>query len=427
MNGYRGRARVGLAALGIASLFSAVAGCVSTPRDPTPSPTAESLLASLPRIPWEGGPAHYEQFPDAAAHGWTDPEFFPISLWWGAFASGEEVAWDRAHGINTYIVTNPDADPELLLQHDMSWIGGPLHGMTRDHPAWVGDFLDDEVDGRYTPAAGAAHLTALSEALPDHDKLRYANHTGMVLSTLPTADSERYVNAWTDAVSVDKYWYTIAECDHDPFTGSFYLVPIPEETCRTASSYGRTVAALRQRDAADGRLQAVWNFVEVVSAAPEGRLYPISPEQVKGAAMNSVIHEARGLVWFNNAFLGDCATGNVIRTAQKHPDWPCAPQVAAMGELNATIHRHARVLNTQSLDWQFGDGLDTMLKVHDGHAWVFAMTDGGAGERTFKLPPGLRSDTVEVVDEGRTLPVTWGRFTDTFATEATFHIYRIPG
>lgn len=408
-----------------ASVAAACALAACTPAAPAPSPTP--LLPSLPRVPWEGGPGFYRQFPDAAARGWADDSFFPIGIWWAVFSTSDEVAWDRDHGINTYIITNPDADPDLMAQHDMSWIGGALTGMTRHHPVWVGDFLDDEVDGRFPPAEGFARFDSLSGTLPDHDKLRYANHTGMVVSTLPAEASERYVNAWTDAVSVDEYWYTIGECDFDPFHGELYLVPIPKQTCRTASSYGRTMDALRQRDAADGRLQAVWNFVEVVPAAPDGREYPISPEQVKGAAMNSVIHEARGLVWFNNAFVGTCGTGNAIRTAQNDPSWPCAPQVAAMGEVNATLHRHARVLNTQSLEWRFGDGLDTMLKVHDGHAWVFAMTDGGSGPRTFTLPPGLSGTTVEVVDEGRTIPVSGRRFTDTFASEASYHIYRIAG
>ena len=96
-----------------------------------------------------------------------------------------------------------------------------------------------------------------------------------------------------------------------------------------------------------------------------------------------------------------------------------------MAKVNSQVQQLAPVLNTQSQKWDFGAGLATALKVHDGYAYVLAMTDGGTGERTFALPTGLRGNSVEVVGEGRTLAVSNGAFTDTFATEATHHVYRI--
>jgi microcystin-dependent protein len=85
----------------------------------------------------------------------------------------------------------------------------------------------------------------------------------------------------------------------------------------------------------------------------------------------------------------------------------------------------APVLNSQPYQWNFGTGLDTSLRVYNGDAYILAMTDGGTGVRTFTLPPGVSGAQVEVVDEGRTLTVTNGTFTDTFSAEHTHHIYRI--
>lgn len=65
-----------------------------------------------------------------------------------------------------------------------------------------------------------------------------------------------------------------------------------------------------------------------------------------------------------------------------------------------------------------------MLKVKDGSAYVFAMTDGGSGERDFVVPFGL-SDSVEVVGEDRELQITGGKFTDEFASESSYHVYKI--
>ncbi len=68
-----------------------------------------------------------------------------------------------------------------------------------------------------------------------------------------------------------------------------------------------------------------------------------------------------------------------------------------------------------------------MLKVKDGNAYVFAMIglNTNIGSRTFALPSGIRGASVEVIGENRTIPVTDGKFTDTFAAEYTTHIYRV--
>lgn len=66
-----------------------------------------------------------------------------------------------------------------------------------------------------------------------------------------------------------------------------------------------------------------------------------------------------------------------------------------------------------------------MLKVYDGEAYLFAMTDGEAGSRTFALPDGL-DDTATVLGEDRTVEIADGLLSDDFPTESTYHIYRIP-
>lgn len=400
------------------------------PPPTTTAPPPQQTLLDLPRIPWEGGAAYYAQFPDAAAYGWADPTHFPIALWWAVFNSDAEVQWDKAHGINTYIVTN-DKDPNaypLMERNGMSWVGGQLAGMTRTSKAWVGDFLDDEVDGRYPPAEGHAYLQGIVDGLPDHRKFRQTNYTQQVINIWQSkADSEKYVNAFTDAVSLDMYWYTIPFCSWEPYPTDYYIQPVPQGTCRTASSYGRSVEMLRQRDAADGKLQPVWNFIENVSGSPAEISTPplMTPGQVKGAAWASLIAEARGLMWFNNVFGGPCGSGNAIRSAQVDPGYACKPQIEAMGQVNNQVQRLAPVLNSQSYQWDFGPGLRTMLKARDGYAYVFAMTDGTTGTRTLTLPAGVSGATAEVVDEGRTVPVDGGKISDAFADESAYHIYKI--
>ena len=407
-----------------AAVVASVAGLLLTACTAPMVKTSAQGVSELPKQPWEGGPQYWEQFPDAAAYGWSDPGYFPIALWWGVFEDDAEVKWDKDHGINTYIVTNPESPTAypLMEKHGMSWIGGPLPGMNRDSPAWVGDFLDDEVDGRFPPSEGQAELESIAGGLPDHQKFRYANYTNQVISWMDQPNAEKYVNAYTDAVSIDMYWYTASFCDHDPFQGSVFLAPIEQKTCRTASSYGQTVVGLQERDATDQHLQALWNFVELV---PIDGGYSLNPLQVKGAVMASLIAGARGIVWFNNSFGGECETGNAIRTAQYAPDWACSPNVEAMKQINSFTQQLAPVLNTQSYEWNFGPGLRTMLKLVEDDAYVFAMTDGTTGTRSLQLPEGVTAATAEVVGEGRTITIDGGKITDDFAEESTFHVYRI--
>lgn len=391
-------------------------------------------LAGLDRIPWEGGPAYYESFADAAARGWSDPSFFPIAIWWCVFESTSQVQWDKSLGINTYCVTNPDLTGSTALMDDngMSWIGGELPNMTRSSPCWVGDFYDDEIDGTITPASAAfAALDDMKAAFPDHDKFRYTNYTVQVINTwMADADAEKFVNDYTDVFSIDQYWLTVPFCSGEPYSGDYYFIqPIPEASCRTANTYGQTMDMLRVRDIADNKRQPIWNYIENVSGSAGdqiGATVP-TPAEIKGAAMSSLIHEARGLIWFNNVVAQDASygSGNCIRDAQTQGEsYAGYPQVMAMGDINNQIHALAEVLNTQSYEWTFGEGLDTMLKAYNGYAYIFAMSDAQAGSRTFTLPSGITGGSAEVVDESRTITITDGEFSDTFVVSG-YHIYKI--
>ncbi|WP_104162714.1 DUF4082 domain-containing protein [Cryobacterium sp. N22] len=393
--------------------------------------TAEPAGAlNLPMIPWEGGPAYWKQFSKADAAGWDDPDFFPMLSWWGNVASDAEVAYDKSLGINTYSEMWPETPYSLFEENDVFWVGTALNDtFIPDSPNWVGYLLDDEVDGRFTVPEGQARLQGFSDDAAGNGWFRYANFTKMVVETdMDKAAAEQYVNGYTDAVSVDMYWYTVPYCDWTPYR-DVYLVPIDQANCRTSSSYGKVMDSLRLRDAADGTLQPLWQWVENLNGGP-GDGAPsayIAAGQLKGAVMNSIINEARGIAYFNQSFSGPCRSSNVFRDSQNE-GFCGAEQVAAVKEVNATVHSLARVINTQSYDYSFGAGLDTMLKSSGDFAYIFAMVDGSStpGSRTFQLPESVAGRDVEVLEEDRTLDVDGsGRFTDSFDEEYSYHVYRI--
>ncbi len=395
----------------------------------TVRPRAATAALDLPRIPWEGGASYWRQFRNADAGGWSKPSFFPIAIWFNGISSDSEASWDKAHGVNTYIGMWEGTDFSLFERNHVYWIGEGLNKTFKpSSPYWVGNFLDDEVDGRYSPSAGFRHLQGLVDANAGSGRFDYANFTQAVIGDLPDSVAQQYVNRYTDAVSLDMYWYTIPYCDWRPYDSTKYIVPVRQDHCRTASSYGKAVSALRQRDAADGHRQPIWQFVEDLNGGPGSpHVGYITPPQLKGAVMSSVINEARGLVYFNQSLSGPCQGGSILRQAQIRAHFCGAGQVAAMGSVNHQIHTLAPVINTQSYRYRFGNGLQTMLKTRGRYAYVFAMVNGSSdpGSRTFQLPPGVHGNSVRVLFENRTIPVRNHRFRDDFPRETTYHVYRV--
>ena len=221
------------------------------------------------------------------------------------------------------------------------------------------------------------------------------------------------------------YWYTIPDSSFgNQYVSSVNGPPNP----RSASSYGAMVRGLRQLNDQGETKKPIWMFVEILSGSPgEEFVRYIDPDELKGAVMSSIINEARGIVWFNNVASETHSVGNVLREAQvKGVSFVGYEQVVAMGEINNLVHGLAPVINTQSYEWNFGSGLDTMLKAHNGYAYIFAMTDDGStGSRTLVLPDGISGDTAEVIGENRTITINNGTLTDNFQNEYTYHIYKI--
>lgn len=380
-------------------------------------------VADLPRIPWEGGPAYWTHFGNASK--WTTPSFFPIAIWFNGISTDEEVGWDRAHGINTYIGMWPETDFTLIARNSMFWIGGPLKNADPASPHWVGNFLDDEVDGRFEPEAGRAHLKNAVDRYSGNGKFNYANFTQTVISNdIAASDAEAYVNNYADVVSVDMYWLTVPFCSAKPFRQN-YIISITPDDCRVPRSYGKTIEMLRQRDIADGHLKPIWQFVEVMNGRDtENSLRYATGPEIKAAVMASLIKEARGIIWFNSSLSGSCYGNPLLRLAQVQGDRFCGKaQVQAMGEINNLIKSLAPVLNSQSYAWSFGSEVDTMLKCVERFCYIFALPVT-YGMKTFRLPKGL-SSSIDVIGESRTLTVNNGSFQDNFPDLNTYHIYRI--
>lgn len=410
---------------------------------PSPSvstaPPAGSADLALPRVPWEGGPSYYARFGKSNAADWHDPGFFPIGVWYEGVYTQDDVSKDKAVGLNTYVMLTSGSDMNLIERNDM-------HAMTTDNrkdtggetTAWI---INDEVDmwggagdskwtGKYPgeghPCTSGKYdcgfdvMDRLSADLPaGTDRMRYANFGKGIMFWQNNADASRFVNEWTTVVSNDIYWYTDPNVCYSSSEGP--AIGVPEDACRRSANYGLTMDRMREVDAMDGKRQPIYAFVEVGHPFEGNDSPTITKEQIAGAVVNSLIHEARGILYFNHNFGSDCISQHVLRDA-------CGTAVRpAVTELNRRIKSLAPVLNTQSFRWQFNPALDTMLKQYDGSYYVFAMPGrtGGTGEQKLTLPEGVSGAEAEVLFENRTVPISGGTVTDTFAKEFSYHIYKI--
>jgi len=168
------------------------------------------------------------------------------------------------------------------------------------------------------------------------------------------------------------------------------------------------------------------SFVEVCDIRESRQTPGPTHDQVLMEAWLNVVHGIKGINWFH------------------YFEYETI-QYDAMAEFTDQVTRLADVVLGPETDWQVTDSaneranrVDTMVREKDGDVYVFAVRvtepEPLPFEETGYPEPesitvdftveGVGSGVAEVFDEGRTLPVIGGAFSDAFAREAV-HIYKI--
>ncbi|QIG51818.1 hypothetical protein G5V57_31390 [Nordella sp. HKS 07] len=376
----------------------------------------------------DGGPNYFAQFSNSLP---TDPSFFPISAWLEGVQTQNDVALDKAAGLNLYTGITANSNFSLVQSNGMYVIAQQDELGTNqtviNSPATAGWLLYDEIDMQLGPGQGYTMLDNIIASLPNDGRFTYNNFGKGVLFWETDAEAARFVNS-VDVVSADAYWFTDPNIDAGSEGGSLLNNGQSLTVAQTqlAANYGYTIDRLRELDATDGVIHPVWGFVEVgwpwTETAAQGARQ-ILPGEIKAAVWHEIIAGARGIIYFNHSFGGPEQTQNVLR------DPYYAAQLAAVTQTDALIKQLAPVLNSP-----FDDGFVTvnssvraMAKYYGGEHYVFAgSTVNGAdtGTDTFTLA-GVTSGTAVVIGENRTIAITNGQFSDNFADGNAIHIYQI--
>jgi hypothetical protein len=403
-----------------------------TPAPPDPARGVPTLR------PVDGGPDYYGQFSPALP---TDERFFPIGVWHESVLSEDDVRRDVAAGINTYVELTEDSDLDLIGRSG----GYAIHAYPGAGRETVGWLLPDEADMWGRPGSGAwtgnypgegeicadpagwcgyTVLESVAAREPTGTRMQYANYGKGVTFWWEDVAAARFVNDFPDVVSADNYWFT-DENICGPTEGGDLLgtdAALEVGTCHLAANYGRTVERVRALVEPAGSMP-VWAFVELGHPFSEADWPTITPAQVRAAVWSGLIHGARGIVYFNHSFGGDCESQHVLRD-------PCyAATRDVVTRLHQQLTRLAPVLNAPFADGvtSVAGAVDTMTRFSDGRLYVVAGSAQAAPqEATFRLSC-VDDATITVLDEDRTLTMRSGTFTDGFADGNAVHVYRVDG
>lgn len=401
---------------------------------------APNPLEALPRVAWAGGNEYWTQFPDAVKAGWNQPTFFPVGSFWDFWPDGDgqdahdAVQFDKDHGINFYTHGNANQDACVLRDvGGMSWLGipGSIQNLdTCGENVWPGSYLEDEIDG--TSGGNAQAFAKLEQVSAEARALMPNKFVGVNYTSIPVqiwtsaADGGRYINdTFADMISIDDYLFStpnkcnIGNPNWWPFIGP---APLTIDNCRQGHSYGRLTESVVMRDMMDDVRKPVSAFIDIYGGADPAAAVQV-PGDIKAAVVSNLIHEAGFIIWFPLSFYPECGTNRLMDAGVP----ACAaPFTAAAGEVNNQVKAWAPILNTQSYEHTFGPSVDTMLKWYDGSAYIFAMTDGGTGTRTFTLPSGISNpSSVTEMISGSSVTVSGGAFSDTFTNNYDYRLYKV--
>lgn len=422
--------------LGLTSML-VLSSCTAAPGGVTAEPVPVTPAREIPDLePVDGGADYFAGFTQGLP---TDESYFPVGVWFEKVLEEPDIQKDLDNHINTYVGVTQDSTLELLNGLDSYALTNGPDGGSR------GVIVSDEVDmwagagrGEWTgnlpgegpicepveTPCGYSVQEELSAGAASDGVLRYANYGKGVTFWESDDHAAIFVNEFQDLVSADNYWFTDPNICSEFEGGQMLDEPreLTQQECRRASNYGWTVNRLRSLVEPAGAIP-VWAFVEVglpfAGAGPDS----INPSRIRAAVWSSIVHGARGIIYFNHSFAGHCASQHVLRDCGAELTGP-------VSELNAQLRELAPVLNSDTVvdAATSSAGLDLLTK-RDGEDLVVVAASTG---HDLQADVGIHvrcvvDGTAEVLWEDRTVTVEDGTVRDDFTDAEAVHVYRFSG
>jgi len=366
-------------------------------------------VAEKPARPWTNGP-------------WANSNFFPIAVWLQAPANAERF---RQAGINTCVGLwkGPTEDQLAALKKTGMWVVceqnevGLWH---RDDPTIIAWMHSDEPDNARSLGASLGFGSPIppEKIAEDYQRMKAVDSSRPILLNLGQGV------AWDG-------WYGRGKRNHHPEDypeylkgcdlASFDIYPVNHDSREVHGNLWFVANGVKRLARWSQGEKPVWNCIECTAIDNPG--HKPTPQQVRAEVWMSLIHGSRGLIYFVHQFKPAFHEAALLDDPE---------MLAAVTRINRQITELAPVLNgptlhdamtVQSKNPQVP--VATMVKQSGGATYLFAagMRDS-ATEATFTFA-GIKGDnSVEVLGENRTLPVTNGSFGDHFEPWAV-HLYKL--
>jgi hypothetical protein len=380
------------------------------------APTIPSVAWTSPYAAWSRG------IP-------TDPSFFPIAVWLQGSWHATELA---GLGVNIYVGNNAGTDAlastdlaTLKAQGLYAIVGQDSVGLANvDDRTIVGWWMDpDEPDnaqdlpdgGCCGPPVNPTTIVSRYNAYKAMDSTRpiyvglgqgvaFMNYEGR--GSNPPAESG-YVPG-SDIISFDIYPYN--NCSGDA------------NDKMTCAQFWLNASGVDNEHMWANRNQAAWTDIETTIIGAGTSNGP-TPVQTASEVWLSLIHGAAGIEYFIDTWEPKFQEDGIFKDAN---------MVAAVTALDAQIKSLAPELNSATLanlvsvtSSNTAAPIDMMVKANGTSLYVFsAIARTGTTMGSFAVNGMTGNATATVIGENRTVTVTAGKFSDTFAANGV-HIYKI--
>jgi hypothetical protein len=353
-----------------------------------------------------------------------DPDFFPIGVW---LQNPSNATAYKTNGINMYVGMWGGLDQEkldnlkkagMLLICDQNAFGlknpdektifGWMHGDEPDNAQM------NRKTGKYDPCIDPAIIIRSYEEIRNNDPSRpvYIN-LGQGVSYI------NYIGRGTCRGNIDKYKVStngyLKGCD----IASFDIYPVNNRDEESQNNLWYVAKGIDSLRSWTNHSKPVWCWIECTKISDKSSRKPTTLE-VKAEVWMALIHGANGFGYFCHSFISPQDDASLL-----HDDG----MIQAVKAINTRVTSLARVLNSPNTSG-FASvtssnpivPVDIMTKSLRDANYIFAVgMRSGFTTATFTVESGT---IVEVIDEGRSITVSDGKFSDEFSPYEV-HLYKI--
>jgi len=341
----------------------------------------------------------------------TDLSQFPIAVW---LQSPKNAIRYKQAGVNLYIglwqgPTEEDLSALKAAGMPVVCDQNAVGLKHRDDPTIVGWLQQDEPDNAqpngngYGPCVPPEKIVEIYRRLKANDPSR-----PVILNLGQGVANDGWVGRGSGA-KLDDYKTYVNGGD----IVTFDIYPVSSMNADSIPLVAKGVDRLRGWC---GPGKRSWNCLEC-TGIDSGK--KATPEQVKSELWMSVIHGSTGIVYFCHEFKPAFKEDALLQDPE---------MLAAVTKDNAELQSLARVIlqspPASEVNVKSSSPVDFMARKSDGATYIFSVGMRNAST-TAEFSVG-GSGSVEVLGEGRTIPLVDGGFSDSFSPYGV-HLYRITG